>query len=110
MLKQRQEEVGRWLRRRPYWAWEGMGLEPIRWEGRGLGSDLYLVGAAALACAALTLSESVESFIPCEGVWGWGYVGVPASVFLGHAVGSGLMRMWVDVPLHRGVRYVGCGA
>ena len=40
--RQRREEAGRWRRRRPYWSWEGMGLEPIRWEGRGLGSGLYM--------------------------------------------------------------------
>ena len=37
--RQRREKAGRW---RPYWAWDGMGLEPIRWEGRGLGSGLYM--------------------------------------------------------------------
>ena len=49
-----------------------MGLEPIRWEGRGLGLDLYVLGAAALACAAHMLSDYVETFVPCEGVCGLG--------------------------------------
>ena len=73
---------------------------PIRWEGRGLGFDLYMLGAAALACAAHTLSESVGSFVSSEGVWGRGY-GCARWCFLRVMLWIlVLMRMWVDVPPH----------
>ena len=54
-------------------------------------------------------SLSLWSLLLCVKVYGVGAMGVPASVVSWRAVGSGLMRLWVDVSPHHCVRYAGCG-